>query len=73
MARTHKAAKAKAVKEATHNWIAGAVRHKGALHQMLNVPAGHKIPAGKLAVHKGDSALLRKRKNLAHTLARFRH
>jgi len=73
MARTHKAVKAKAVKEATHNWIAGAIHHPGALHSMLGVPRGKKIPAGKLAVHKGDSALMRKRKSLAHTLAGFRH
>jgi len=71
MARTHKAAKAKAVKEATHNWIAGMHMRKGALHQMLHVPADKKIPASKLAVHKGDSALLKRRKNLARTLGRF--
>jgi hypothetical protein len=73
MARTHKAAKAKAVKEATHNWIQGMHMKKGALHEQLGIPQGKKIPAAKLAAHKGDSALMRKRKSLAHTLARFRH
>lgn len=71
MARTHKAVKAKAVKEATHNWIRGMHMKKGALHEQLGVPQGKKSPASKLAVHKGDSALLRKRKALARTLGRF--
>jgi len=34
----------------------------GALHAMLNVPQGEKIPASKLAPHAGDSPLLRRRK-----------
>jgi len=69
MARTHKAHKAKAVK----GWIAAMHMKKGALHEQLGVPAGKKIPASKLAAHKGDSALLRRRKALAHTLAGFHH
>ena len=35
---------------------------EGALHQMLHVPEGDKIPASKLAPHPGDSPLLRRRK-----------
>lgn len=35
-------------REARH-WIAGAVKHPGALHAELGVPQGQKIPAKKLA------------------------
>lgn len=54
-------------------WIAGAIKHPGALHTALHVPAGKKIPAGKLAVHEGDSAKMKKRKILAKTLSGFHH
>lgn len=30
------------------NWIAGAIKHPGALHRQLHVPEGEKIPASKL-------------------------
>lgn len=30
------------------NWIAGAIKHPGALHKDLGVPMGKKIPEGKL-------------------------
>ena len=30
-------------------WIAGAIKHPGALHRALKVPMGKKIPAKKLA------------------------
>lgn len=36
--------------------------HPGALHAMLHIPEGDKIPASKLAPHAGDSPLLRRRK-----------
>lgn len=54
------------------NWIAGAIKHKGALHKELGVPQGKKIPAGKLlkATHSSNP-LLRKRANLAKTLKGF--
>ena len=56
-----------------HNWIAGAVTVKGGLHKSLGVPAGQKIPAKKLtkAAHSTNPTL-RKRANLAKTLASFR-
>lgn len=35
---------------------------KGALHSMLGVAQGDKIPASKLVSHEGDSPLLKRRK-----------
>ncbi len=35
---------------------------KGALHEMLGIPQGEKIPESKLAPRPGDSSLLRRRK-----------
>lgn len=54
-------------------WIAGAVKHKGALHEALGVPQGEKIPESKLSVKPGDSLLMKKRKSLADTLKGFTH
>ncbi len=31
-----------------HRWIAGAIRHPGALHRDLGVPEGDRIPAAEL-------------------------
>lgn len=40
--------------------------HKGKLHKALGVPAGEKIPAGKLAqAKKSKSAAVRKEANFA--------
>jgi hypothetical protein len=52
------------------NWIQKALppSSKGKLHKALGVPEGKKIPASKLAIKPGDSALMKKRKNLAKTL-----
>ena len=52
-------------------WIAGSIRHPGALHRALGVPEGEKIPGGLLAPSAGDSLLMRRRKNEARTLARL--
>lgn len=54
------------------NWIKGAIKHKGALHKSLGVPAGEKIPASKLskAAHSDDPKLA-KRANLAMTLKKL--
>lgn len=38
---------------------------KGALHKELGVKQGDKIPAKKLAISSGDSALEKKRKQFA--------
>ena len=52
-------------------WIAGAIKHPGALHKELGVPEGNKIPAGKLekAAHAGGKE--GKRARLAETLEGF--
>lgn len=51
------------------NWIAGAIKHPGALHKSLKVPAGEKIPAKKLAkAAHSDNPKLAKRARLAQTL-----
>ena len=54
-----------------NKWMQGAVKHPGALHKALKVPAGKNIPQSKLAIKPGDSALMKKRKNLAKTFARY--
>lgn len=46
---------------------------KGALHAMLGVPEGEKIPAAKLAPHAGDSPLLRRRKASAKGFKAMHH
>ncbi len=54
-------------------WIAGAVKHKGALRKSLGVPAGQKIPAKKLqSALNSDDPTMRKRAQLAKTFASFR-
>ncbi len=56
------------------NWIKGAIKHPGALHRKLGVPAGQKIPAVKLkAAQASKSPTLRKEANLAKTLKSFHH
>lgn len=46
---------------------------KGALHQMLHVPEGEKIPESKLQPHSGDSELLKRRKESAIGLKAMHH
>lgn len=55
------------------DWMSGAVKHPGALHEKLGVPQGQKIPAKKLtqAEHSADPAE-RKEASLAETFAKFR-
>ena len=54
-------------------WIAGAIKHPGALHRALHVPEGEKIPAKKLAkAEHSDSLRLRKEANLAEELKGFK-
>lgn len=56
-------------KEGGRNWIAGAIKHPGALHKEMHVPAGEKIPAKKLAkAEHSDNPKLAKRARLAETL-----
>lgn len=57
---------------AEKNWIAGAIKHKGALHQSLGIPQGQKIPAGKLAAAAEKGGTLGRRARLAVTLGKMR-
>ena len=55
------------------DWIAGAVRHPGALHKELGVPEGEKIPKGKIAkAANSDNPKLAKRARLAETLGKMK-
>lgn len=54
------------------NWIAGAIKHPGALHEQLGVPKGQKIPAAKLAKAAKASGKLGQRARLAQTLKGFK-
>ena len=54
-------------------WMAGAVKHPGALHKELGVPQGQKIPEKKLEKAENSSnPLERKRASLAETFAKYR-
>ncbi len=53
------------------NWIAGAIKHPGALHKELGVPQGKKIPAKKLNAAAKKGGKLGQRARLAKTLAGF--
>ncbi len=54
-------------------WIAGAVKHPGALHKELDVPEGKKIPASKIAAAAKKKGVLGRRARLAQTFAKMRH
>lgn len=54
------------------NWIAGAIKHPGALHRQLGVPQGQKIPAKKLAAAAKAGGTLGRRARLAETLGKLR-
>jgi hypothetical protein len=53
-------------------WIQGAIKHPGALHKALHVPAGEKIPMAKIkkAEHSSNPKLA-KRAHMAETLRSF--
>lgn len=53
-------------------WISKAISHPGALHKSLHVPAGKKIPAGKIAAAAKKGGTLGKRARLAQTLSKMR-
>lgn len=57
---------------AKKNWIAGAIKHPGALHKELGVPAGKKIPEGKLAAAAKKPGTEGRRARLAETLKGFK-
>ena len=54
------------------NWIQGAIKHPGALHEQLGVAKGKKIPAKKLAKAAKSSGLLGQRARLAETLKKMK-
>jgi len=54
-------------------WIAGAIKHPGALHKELGVPQGQKIPQSKLARAAKAGGVEGKRARLAETLEGFNH
>lgn len=63
---------------AAEHWIAGAIKHPGALHRKLGVPQGKKIPAKKLAKAAKAGGAEGREARLAETLkgmkrARKRH
>ena len=68
-----KLAKTKHSKKHKKNWIAGAIKHPGALHRELGVKAGHKIPAKTLAKAAKKGGVEGKRARLAETLKSFHH
>jgi len=55
------------------NWIAGATKNKGALHEKLGIPEGKKIPVSKLnKAAKSKDPVERKEAALAKTLRGFK-
>ena len=50
------------------NWIAGSIKHPGALHKELGVPQGQKIPAKKLNAAASKGGTIGRRARLAKTL-----
>jgi hypothetical protein len=55
------------------NWIAGAIKKPGALHEDLGVAQGKKIPAKKIAAAASKGGVVGKRARLAQTLKGFSH
>jgi hypothetical protein len=55
------------------NFIAGAIKHPGALHQQMGVPQGQPIPAGRLQKAAHAPGLLGQRARLAETLKGLPH
>jgi len=57
---------------ATKNWIAGAIKNKGALRKELGVKEGKTIPAKKLAAAAKKPGKEGQRARLAETLKGFK-
>lgn len=53
------------------NWIAGAIKKKGALRKELGAKKGKPIPAGKLRAAAKKGGKLGKRARLAQTLKKM--
>jgi len=56
---------------ATKKWIAGAIKHPGALRKELGVKKGEKIPAKKLNAAAKKKGVEGRRARLAKTLRSF--
>lgn len=56
---------------AEDKWIAGAIKHKGALRKSLGVKEGQKIPAKKLAAAAKKPGKMGQRARLAQTLRKL--
>lgn len=55
------------------NWIKGAIKKPGALHEDLGVPKGQKIPAAKLAAAAAKkTGKVGQRARLAQTLKKMK-
>lgn len=54
------------------NWIAGAIKHPGALHKEMGVPSGQKIPRSRLEAAAKKGGKEGRRARLALTLSRLR-
>lgn len=53
------------------DWIKGAIKHPGALHEQMGVPKGQKIPEKKLAKAAEAGGKLGQRARLAETLKKM--
>lgn len=60
-------------KQAAEKWIQGAIKHPGALHKALGVPADEKIPAAKLEAAAKKGGKIGREARLAETLKGLRH
>ena len=60
-------------KPKSKNWIAGAVKHPGALHAELGIAQGKTIPAKTLNAAAQKGGLLGRRARLAQTLKGLNH
>lgn len=56
-----------------NKWIQGAIKHPGALHKTLKVPAGKKIPHAALVAAAHRPGKTGQRARLAITLSHFGH
>jgi len=54
------------------NWIKAAIKHPGALHKDLHVPAGEKIPVSKISAAAKKGGKIGERARFAQTLAKMR-
>lgn len=56
---------------AEKNWIKGAIKHPGALHEELGVPKGKKIPEKKLKAAEKKGGKVGERARMAETLKKM--